>query len=165
MSDASGAAYPVAPRIDLRFGFAWIAIAGLIMAIGTIGVGWYLDDRYGAAVARTGALTVFSIFNLVFSFTALDEKRTMFSLEGFADRKFLLTTGMSITAIVMGTELNVFNRFFQTTGLTRAQWGACLVIPLGLVAASEAWKWYLRRRDPENPPSLADEPVPAPATV
>jgi len=145
--------------------FAWIAIAGLIMAIGTVGVGWYLDDRYGAAVSRTGALTVFSIFNLVFSFTALDEKRTMFSLEGFSDRKFLLTTGMSIAAIVMGTELNVFNRFFQTTGLTRAQWGACLVIPLGLVAASEAWKWYLRRRAPESQQSLADEPAPTPAPL
>ena len=40
---------------------------------------------------------MFSIFNLVFSFTALDEKRTMFSLEGFSDRKFLLTTGMQIS--------------------------------------------------------------------
>jgi Ca2+-transporting ATPase len=89
----------------------------------------------------------------------------MFSLEGFSDRKFLLTTGMSIAAIVMGTELNVFNRFFQTTGLTRAQWGACLVIPLGLVAASEAWKWYLRRRAPESQQSLADEPAPTPAPL
>jgi P-type Ca2+ transporter type 2C len=140
--------------------FAWIATAGLIMAIGTVGVGWYLDDRYGAAVSRTGALTVFSIFNLVFSFTALDEKRTMFSLEGFSDRRFLLTTGLSIAAIVMGTELNVFNRFFQTTGLTRAQWGACLVIPLSLIAASEAWKWYLRRRSPAQAMSSAAVPSP-----
>lgn len=130
-----------------RLRFVWIAIAGLIMATGTVGVGWYLDDRYGSAVARTGALTVFSIFNLVFSFTALDERRSVFNLEGFADRKFLLATGMSIAAIVMGTELNVFNRFLQTTGLTTAQWGACLVIPLSLVAASEAWKWFLRRRE------------------
>jgi Ca2+-transporting ATPase len=143
-----------------RLRFAWIAIAGLIMAIGTVGVGWYLDDRYGADVSRTGALTVFSIFNVVFSFTALDEKRTMFSLEGFSDRKFLLTTGMSIIAIVLGTELNVFNRFLQTTGLTRAQWGACLVIPLSLVAASEAWKWYLRRRTSEQP-AVASEAAPS----
>jgi len=144
--------------------FAWIATAGLIMAIGTVGVGWYLDDRYGAAVSRTGALTVFSIFNLVFSFTALDEKRTMFSLEGFSDRKFLLTTGLSIAAIVMGTELNVFNRFFQTTGLTRAQWGACLVIPLSLIAASEAWKWYLRRQSPAQAMSSAAVPSPVSGT-
>jgi Ca2+-transporting ATPase len=69
---------------------------------------------------------------------------------------------MSVAAIVMGTELNVFNRFFQTTGLTRAQWGACLVIPLGLIAASEAWKWYLRRRAPEQPAEPSAEPSPAP---
>jgi len=121
----------------------------------TVGVAWYLDDRYGASVARTGALTVFSIFNLVFSFTALDERRTMFTLEGFADRKFLLTTGMSIAAIVMGTELDVFNRFLQTTGLTRAQWGVCLIVPLSVVLLSELWKWYLRRRTPVRQPETS----------
>jgi hypothetical protein len=53
--------------------------------------------------------------------------------------------------------------FFQTNGLTRAQWGACLVIPLSLVAASEAWKWYLRRRAHEQPPEPGPAPSPAPA--
>ena len=130
-----------------RLRFVWIAIAGLIMATGTIGIAWYADDHHGTAVARTAALTVFSIFNLFFSFTALDERRTMFALEGFADRKFLFATGLSAVAIVLGTELNVLNKFIGTTGLTRAQWGVCLVVPLSLIAASEAWKWYLRRRD------------------
>ena len=102
---------------------------------------------------------MFSIFNLVFSFTALDEKRTMFTLEGFADKKFLLTPGMSIAAIVIGTELNVFNKFIGTTGLTRAQWGACIVIPIALIAASEAWKWFLRRRDAQLAPTRADTPT------
>ena len=63
------------------------------------------------------ALTTFSIANLFFSFTALDEKRTMFSLETFSDRKFLMSTGMSVAAIVLGTELGVFNRFLRTTRL------------------------------------------------
>ena len=56
----------------------------------------------------------------------------MFSLESFADRKFLFATGLSVIAIVLGTELDVFNRFIGTTGLTRAQWGVCLIVPLGL---------------------------------
>ena len=91
------------------------------------------------------ALTTFSIANLLFSFTALDERRTVFSMESFSDRKFLAFSGFSIAAIVLGTEMDVFNRFLQTTGLTRAQWGVCLIVPFGVVLLSEAWKWYLRR--------------------
>ena len=50
----------------------------------------------------------------------------MFSLESFADRKFLFATGLSAVAIVLGTELDMLNRFIGTTGLTRRQWGVCL---------------------------------------
>jgi len=130
-----------------RLRFVWIAIAGLVMAIGTVGIAWWADDHHGAGVARTMALTTFSIANLLFSFTALDERRSVFSMESFADRKFLFATGLSVIAIVLGTEMDVFNRFIGTTGLTRGQWGVCLIVPFGIVLASEAWKWYLRRRD------------------
>jgi P-type Ca2+ transporter type 2C len=134
------------PILD-RLKFVWIAIAGLTMAAMTIGVGWWAEDHHGAEVARTMAMTTFAIANLLFSFTALDEKRTVFSVEGFADKKFLLATGLSVVAIVIGTEMDVLNRFLHTTPLTRAEWGLCLVLPLGIVLVSEAWKWYLRRRD------------------
>ena len=110
-------------------------------------------------------MTAFSLSNLLFSFTALDERRSMFSLEGFADRKFLLATGLSAVAIVLGTELNVLNRFIGTTGLTRAQWGLCLVVPLSIVLASEAWKWYLRRRDPDTPAEPSPVTTPEPDTI
>jgi Ca2+-transporting ATPase len=134
------------PILD-RLRFVWIALAGLAMAVMTVGVGWWAEDNHDAAVARTMAMTTFAIANLVFSFTALDERRTVFSLEGFADKKFLLATGLSSVAIVIGTEMDVLNRFLHTTPLTRAQWGLCLVLPLGIVLLSEAWKWYLRRRE------------------
>jgi Ca2+-transporting ATPase len=150
--------------------FVWIAIAGLAMAIGTVGIAWWADDHHGAAVARTMAVTTFSIANLLFSFTALDERRSVFSMETFADRKFLYFSGFSVIAIVLGTELDVLNRFLQTTGLTRAQWGVCLVVPLGVVVLSELWKWYLRRQDhaatvgmPEVAPAAVVEPPSAEA--
>ena len=148
------------PILD-RMRFVWIAIAGLAMAVGTVGIAWWADDHHGAAVARTMALTTFSIANLLFSFTALDERRTVFSVETFADRKFLAFSGMSIAAIVVGTELDIFNRFLQTTGLTRAQWGVCLIVPVSVVLLSELWKWYLRRRAAELPRSPENEPAPA----
>jgi Ca2+-transporting ATPase len=113
----------------------------------TIGVAWWADDHHGRAVARTMALTTFSIANLLFSFTALDERRTIFSLETVSDRKFLMISGMSALAIVLGTELGLLNRFLQTTPLSRAEWGVCLILPVVIVVASELWKLFLRRRD------------------
>ena len=130
-----------------RIRFVWIAISGLVMAGVTIGIGAWGDDHHDQAVARTMALTTFSIANLLFSFTALDEKRSIFSLETVSDRKFLTFSGMSAAAIVLGTELGMFNRFLKTTPLSRAEWGVCLILPLTVVAASELWKLYLRRRE------------------
>jgi P-type Ca2+ transporter type 2C len=132
------------PILD-RLRFVWIAIAGLVMAGITLGVAWWAEDHHGTAVARTMALTTFSIANLYFSFTALEERRTIFSMETFSDRKFLMFSGLSAAAIVLGTELDMFNRFLQTTGLSRAEWGVCLLLPFTIVAASEVWKWLLRR--------------------
>jgi hypothetical protein len=71
---------------------------------------------------------------------------------------------MSIAAIVIGTEADFMNKFIGTTGLTRAQWGACVVIPIGLIAASEAWKWYLRRRDQQAAPAESAAPAAAAET-
>ncbi len=130
-----------------RMRFAWIAISGFTMAAITIGLAKWADDNHGHAVARTMALTTFSVANLLFSFTALDEKRTIFSLDTVSDRKFLMFSGMSAAAIYLGTELGPLNRLLQTTPLSRAQWGVCLVLPLTIVIVSELWKWFLRRRD------------------
>jgi Ca2+-transporting ATPase len=149
------------PILD-RLRFVWIAIAGLAMAIGTVGIAWWADDHHGAAVARTMALTTFSIANLLFSFTALDERRTVFSMETFSDRKFLLFSGMSVAAIVLGTEMDIFNRFLQTTGLTRAQWGVCLIVPFGVVLLSELWKLFLRLR--HGPAAAPTAELSAPAS-
>jgi P-type Ca2+ transporter type 2C len=149
------------PILD-KLRFVWIAIAGLAMAVGTVGIAWWADDHHGAAVARTMALTTFSIANLLFSFTALDERRTVFSMETVSDRKFLMFSGMSIAAIVLGTELDVFNRFLQTTGLTRTQWGVCLIVPFGVVLLSELWKLFLRLR--HGPAAAPTAELSAPAS-
>jgi Ca2+-transporting ATPase len=134
------------PILD-RLRFAWIAISGLVMAAMTIGLAKWAEDNHGNAVARTMAMTTFAIANLLFSFTALDEKRTIFSLDTVSDRKFLMFSGLSAAAIFLGTELGPLNRILQTVPLDRAEWGVCLVLPLTVVGASEIWKWYLRRRD------------------
>jgi Ca2+-transporting ATPase len=123
----------------------WLGIAGLVMALGTLGLAWWGGDEHGTAFGRTMAFTTFALFNLFFSFTARDERRSIFSLETFEDTKFMLASGMSVLAIVLGTELDLFQRFLDTTGLSLEQWLLCIGVALTIVAVSEVRKLILRR--------------------
>ena len=86
---------------------------GLVMAIGALAVIAGYEDK-GDELARTMGLTTFAIANLMFSFTARDALRSIFSLDTFSDRTFLLTTGLSVASIIFVTELRPFQRVFHT---------------------------------------------------
>jgi hypothetical protein len=58
--------------------------------------------------------------------------------------------------------MDIFNRFLQTTGLTRAQWGVCLIVPFGVVLLSELWKLFLRLR--HGPAAAPTAELSAPAS-
>ena len=103
-------------------------------------------------------LTTFAIVNCFFSFTGRDELRSIFSLETFEDRKFLLASGLSVVAIMFGTELSIFQRILDTVSLTLEQWLLCIGVALTIVAVSEVRKLILRRR-PE--PAASVERAPA----
>jgi len=95
-----------------------------------------------ARVAR-----VWAIANLAFSFTARDELRSVFSLETFGDRRFIVTSLMSAGAIIFATELRFFQRILDTVELTGNQWLICIGAGLLVVPASEIRKFLLRRRE------------------
>jgi Ca2+-transporting ATPase len=115
-------------------------------------VAWWAQDEHGHALARTMALTTFALTNLFFSFTARDELRSVFSLDVLEDGKFLFASGLSVVAIILGTELNLFQRFLDTVDLSLEQWLVCIAAALPVVAASEIRKLILRRRQPEPAP-------------
>ncbi len=71
-------------------------------------------------------MTTFAIANLFFSFTARDELRSVFSLDTFNDRTFLITSLMSVAAIIFATELQFFQRILDTVELTGNQWLICI---------------------------------------
>jgi Ca2+-transporting ATPase len=121
------------------------------MALGTLGVAWWEEDEHGIPLGRTMALTTFSLANLFFSFTARDERRSVFSLETFEDGKFMIASGLSVLAIVLGTELNLFQRFLDTTGLSLEQWLVCIAVAFAVVIVSEIRKFFLRRRGEPAP--------------
>ncbi len=139
----------------------WLVISGLVMAIGTLGVIQYAVGTYGDAVAHTMGLTCFSLFNLFFSLETANEDRTLFSSELLENPMLLRTTALSIAAIVLATELGLFQRILGTTGLTLEQWLICIAVALAIVAVAEVRKVLHIRITPERPVGL---PV-TPATV
>jgi Ca2+-transporting ATPase len=128
----------------------WLATMGAVMGLGTLGIIWWASDNRTDEIARTMGVTTFAIMNLLFSFCSRDEKRSVFDLEVLEDKKFLMFSGMSVAAIVLGTELNVFQRLINTVSLTVDQWLACIVVSLSVVAASEVRKIVLRHRSPDG---------------
>jgi P-type Ca2+ transporter type 2C len=125
---------------------AWLVVAGLVLGGTTLGVIWWADDAHGTAVARTMGLTTFAIANVYFSFTVKDELRSIFSLDTFSDRRLLKATGMSVVAILVGTELELFNRILGTVSLSGTQWVVCILAASTILVASELQKLVRRRR-------------------
>jgi Ca2+-transporting ATPase len=134
---------PILSRADTR----WFVIAGLVMAAATLGVAAGAENAEGEDLARTMAMTTFAIANLAFSFTARDERRSVFSLDTFNDRRFIIASLMSAAAIIFATELRFFQRILDTVELTGNQWLICIGAALTIVVASEIRKFMLRRRD------------------
>jgi Ca2+-transporting ATPase len=123
-----------------------------------------VDDNHGVVLARTMALVTFSFANLFFSFACRDERESAFSLDVLEDKRFLVMSGMSLAAIVLSTELGLFQRFLHTEPLSIRQWLVCLGLGLLVLFATEVRKLFLRRRDPDTGEAeTADEAAPASA--
>jgi Ca2+-transporting ATPase len=125
----------------------WVGIAGLVLGGATLGVIGWADDHYdSSAVARTMGLTTFAISNVVFSLATRDERRSVFSLDVLEDRTFLLCTGGSLAAILLGNELGILQRILGTVHLDLHQWLVCIVVGLAIVPVAEARRLLLKRR-------------------
>jgi Ca2+-transporting ATPase len=141
----------------------WVCIAGLVLGGATLGVIGWADDHYGStAIARTMGMTTFAISNVVFSLATRDERRSIFSLDVLEDRMFMLCTAGSAAAILLGTELGVFQRILGTVHLDLHQWLVCIVVGLAIVPVSEARRLWLQRRGTSVGPTEAPE-TPEPA--
>jgi P-type Ca2+ transporter type 2C len=143
---------PEAPILN-RPDTVWFVVAGLVMAAATMAVIAGAEHDKGAELGRTMGMTTFAIANLCFSFTARDKLRSVFSLDTFNDRTFLLTSLLSAVAIIFATELRFFQRVLDTVELTGNQWLICIGGGLVIIAVSEVWKLVLRRREAAEVPA------------
>ena len=123
----------------------WLASAGLLMAIGTLGVIRWAEPAHGLAIARTMGMVTFALFLLFFSIESKDQRDSAFSLDTFSDKTFVITTMGSFVLLVLSTVLDIFQTVIRTVRLDVRQWLICTAVALSIVAAAEARKAVLRR--------------------
>jgi Ca2+-transporting ATPase len=140
---------PVPPSrpILTRGLIAWLAVVGLLMAIGTLGVISWAEHAHGLAIARTTGMVTFALFLLFFSIESKDERDSAFSLDTFSDKTFLVTLSASVVLLVLSTVLGIFHTVMKTTTLNVRQWLICAAVASSVVAAAEIRK-AVRRRSP-----------------
>lgn len=98
------------------------------------------------ADAHTMGVVTFWLFNLFFSVTVRDERRTIFSLDTITDKVFVRASVISILTIILATVFGPFQRLLETTYLDVQQWIICICVSLSIIVASETRKIILRRR-------------------
>jgi len=133
---------PILTRPDTRR----FIVAGLVMGGTTLAIIAGAEHTESTELARTMGMTTFAISNLFFSFTARDELRSVFSLDTFNDRTFLLTSLLSAAAIIFGTELQFFQRILDTVEMTGNQWLICIGGGAVIILVSEIYKFIRRRQ-------------------
>lgn len=104
-------------------------------------------------------LTTFSLANVCYALRAKSEHESVFSLDTFDEHRFMLTTGMSIAAIILGTQLGLRNKILNTVGLSVHEWLIRSDSALMIVFATEVRKLIVRRRDQTAQSQPSGEPA------
>jgi P-type Ca2+ transporter type 2C len=136
---------PPSRPILTRALLVWLSSAGLLMAIGTLSVIKWADHAHGLALARTAGMVTFALFILFFSIESKDERDSVFSLDTFSDKTFVITTSGSFVLLVLSTVLGIFHTVMKTVTLDVRLWLSCTAVALSIVVAAEIRKAVLRQ--------------------
>jgi Ca2+-transporting ATPase len=124
----------------------YLVSAGLVMAAITLGAAQAaLSSSWGDAVARTMALTTFSIATIILALESNEERISVFGSETLANTRLIKMAGLSVLALFVVTELGFLQRIFDTVELTGKQWLICIGFNLAILVYIEAVKFFLRR--------------------
>jgi Ca2+-transporting ATPase len=129
----------------------WLAIAGFVMGVVTLGVIGWGKDAYDLVIARTMGLTTFALSHVFFAVTTKDERRSLFNLDTFADKPLLISIGAAIGIIILTTTFAPFQRLLETAMLSLNQWLICIAGSLLIVVVSELRKALVKRPVDEQP--------------
>jgi Ca2+-transporting ATPase len=122
----------------------WLGISGLLVAVGTLLVVAWAEDRYGLAVATTAGLTVMSLMHIVAAVEWRDPDHSIFNFATIANGRFNTMVLLSLGLTLVATSIDLLNRILGTTPLTAQQWGVCLGVTLVFLVLSELMKVIVR---------------------
>ncbi|HET9548489.1 MAG TPA: HAD-IC family P-type ATPase [Desertimonas sp.] len=130
----------IAPALGVRLG-----IAGLLIAIGTLAVVAWGEDRYDLATATTMGLTTISLLHIVAALEWRDPMQTVFTRATIANRRFNLLLLAALALTFLATTIDGLNRLLDTVQLDGDQWRVCLVAVIGYFVLAELAKFVLRQ--------------------
>jgi P-type Ca2+ transporter type 2C len=132
----------IRPALGIRLG-----VAGLLVAIGTLVVVAWAEDRYGLAAATTAGLTTASLLHIAAAYEWRDPRRSIFTRDTIANGRFNLLALAALALAFLATALPGLNRILDTVELNGDLWRACLLAVLGYLVLAEIGKFILRRID------------------
>jgi Ca2+-transporting ATPase len=136
---------PVIPRaLGLRLG-----LAGLLIAVATLLVVSWAEDRYALAVATTMGLTTTSLLHIAAALEWRDPDRSVFNRATIANGRFNLLMLAAIALTFLVTTVPGLQRIFDTAELSGDQWRVCLLAVLGYLVLTEVGKFAFRHLDHE----------------
>jgi Ca2+-transporting ATPase len=129
----------ITPALGVRLG-----IAGLLIAIGTLAVVAWAEDRHGLAVATTMGLTTISLLHIVAALEWRDPYRSIFTRDTFANGRFNLLMLTALALTFLATSIDGLNTILDTVELDGDQWRVCLIAVAGYLVLAELGKFILR---------------------
>jgi P-type Ca2+ transporter type 2C len=130
----------IAPALGARLGFA-----GLLIAVGTLIVVAWGEDRYDLITATTMGLTTISLLHIVAALEWRDPYRSIFHRDTFANGRFNLLMLAALALTFLATSIDGLNTILDTTELDGDQWRVCFIAVAGYLALAELGKLVLRR--------------------
>jgi Ca2+-transporting ATPase len=130
----------ISPALGARLG-----LGGLLVAIGTLVVVWWAEDRHGLAVATTMGLVTMSLLHIVAALEWRDPERSIFRRSTIANGRFnvLMLAALALTLLV--TTIPLLQRIFDTVDLDGDQWRVCWIVVGAYLVLAELGKLVLGR--------------------
>ncbi len=129
----------IARKLGVRLG-----IAGLLIAVGTLLVVAWGEDRYGLAAATTMGLTTISLLHIVAALEWRDPMRSVFNRDTIANGRFNLLMVTALVLTFLATTIDGLQRILDTVDLDGQQWRVCLIAVIGYFVLAEFAKVVLR---------------------
>jgi Ca2+-transporting ATPase len=119
-------------------------VIGVMVAIVTVSSYAWTEAMGGStASAQTMAMVMFSLVHIPFSLNLRHPTMTVFRRETLSNRFLLLAYGWILLALVLVTELGLFQRLLGTEPLTSQQWGISFLAAFLFLFAGEILKLVL----------------------